>query len=50
VAIAGSAMLLIAVERHLLRPRMAVAVTSLACAWVVVLALMPSVFDPVCAN
>jgi hypothetical protein len=50
VAIAGCALLLVAAERHLLRPRVTLAATSLVCAWVVVLALAPSAFGPVCAN
>jgi hypothetical protein len=45
VAVAGCALLLVAAEHHLLRPRVVLAATGLACAWGSVLALVPSAFD-----
>jgi hypothetical protein len=50
VAGAGCVLLVVAAESHLLRPRVALATAGLVCAWAVVLALVPSAFDLVCAN
>jgi hypothetical protein len=50
VAFVGCALLLVAVERHLLRTRVALAAAFLACVWIALLALVPSAFDLVCSN